>query len=42
MVKTRSNKNYIDVLNSADAPSVNVSTVIEQFTSTVVPPPEKS
>jgi hypothetical protein len=42
MVKTRSNKNYINDLNSANAPSVNVSTAIGQFTSTAVPPPEKS
>jgi hypothetical protein len=41
MVKTRSNKNYINVLNSADARSVSVSMAIEQSTSTAVPPPEK-
>jgi hypothetical protein len=42
MVKTRSNENYINALNSADACSVSASMAIEQSTSTAVPPPEKS
>jgi hypothetical protein len=29
------------ILNSANVPSVNVSTALEQFTTTAVPPPEK-
>jgi hypothetical protein len=41
MVKTRSNKNYVNVLKTADAPSVNVRMAFEQLTTIAMPPPKE-